>query len=95
MMSRNDEDFYFECEFTNSQRNMLIAIISGKKKVAQISKQYRKELLEALMLARKTETSLMRELLDWDEVRETAKEQGISEADAMWDLMNRRQISEN
>jgi hypothetical protein len=48
-----------------------------------------------LMLARKTETSLMRELLDWDEVRETAKEQGISEADAMWDLMNRRQIPEN
>lgn len=79
------DDYYYEVEFTGLQRYALFEFLKGGKLTAAM----KKEIFEALSLSRKIEGPLVREPCDWADIHQKALEQGISEADVVYDMIGK------
>jgi hypothetical protein len=76
---------YFQIELEGNLRYALLDLIRGSKKPPSA---VLRALETAVMAGR--EVNLPRALLDWGEVEERAREARSTEADAFWDIANKR-----
>ncbi|MGH2954682.1 MAG: hypothetical protein ACRD2Z_03285 [Thermoanaerobaculia bacterium] len=79
---------YFEAELTSRQREALILVLAGRG--AAVGPSERKELAQALALARRIDRPLRRERLDWEELEAEARRQGVGAAEIIFDRAQSR-----
>jgi hypothetical protein len=83
---KREKPITYEVELSEVEYGLLLRSLTRNYSLDEDQKKW---LVRALYRAR--EIPLSRDYLPWDEIAVAAKDQGVSEADVLWDRMNRRE----